>query len=233
MSLRKKPLVLSLIIPVYNEKETILKLISKVKATEVGDLKKEIIVIDDGSTDGTREKLIRLNYECLKVIFHPKNLGKGSAIKTGIKEAKGEVVIFQDADLEYDPDDYPKLIKPLLEGKADIVYGSRFLGQPKDMTLIHRLGNRFLTFVVNLLYNLNLTDVCTGSKAFFRYVLESFEIESSGFEVEVELTAKASKRKYRIVEVPIFYQARGFHKGKKISWRNGFVFLKTIFKYKF
>jgi glycosyltransferase involved in cell wall biosynthesis len=223
---------LSVLVPVYNEKGTIEQILKRIKSV---DIDKEIIVVDDGSTDGTKEVLSALKEPGIKLIFHQKNLGKGAALRTAIKEASGDIVIFQDADLEYDPNDYASLIKPITEGMADVVYGSRMLGGKLQRVYMfwHKLGNNFLTFLVNLLYNTTLTDMETGYKVFKREVIKSLNLKSNDFAIEPEITAKIFKKKYRVYETSISYYGRNYEEGKKISWRDGFPAIWTILKYRF
>ena len=225
---------LSVIIPVYNEEGTIREILNRVRAVDVG-MEKEIIVVDDGSRDGTRrilqEEAVKGD---IRVVYHPHNRGKGAAVRTGIEHAQGDFIIIQDADLEYEPGDYPKLLEPLLAGEADVVYGSRFLGgHEKAMVSLHRIGNRFLTAVTNLLYGSSLSDMETCYKVFRAEVIKSIPLVSDRFEIEPEITAKLLKRGYRIREVPIRYKGREFHEGKKISWKDGFGALWTLLKYRF
>ena len=224
---------LSIIMPVYNEKATIREILKRVRAVDVG-MEKEIIVVDDGSKDGTREILREEESRGdIRVLYHERNLGKGAAVRTGIASATGDFVIIQDADLEYDPQDYPALLKPLLEGKAEVVYGSRFLsGSGSSMISWHRFGNKFLTAVTNLLYGSSLSDMETCYKAFKASVIKSIPLRSNRFEIEPEITAKILKRGYKILEVPIRYRGREFHEGKKISWKDGFSAIWTLLRYR-
>jgi glycosyltransferase involved in cell wall biosynthesis len=226
---------LSVIIPCYNEVHTIEKVVSAVKKCPYQN--KEIIIVDDGSTDGSRKKLKNeLESEVDKIVYHEQNQGKGGAIRTGIKKATGDMVIIQDADLEYDPAEYPKLVKPILEGKADVVYGSRFKGEGAHRVLYfwHRVGNGFLTMVSNIFTNLNLTDMETCYKVFKREVIQNIEIEESRFGFEPEITAKIAKiRDIRIYEVGISYYGRTYAEGKKIGWRDGLRAIYCIVKYNF
>lgn len=221
---------LSVVIPVYNEKETIREIYEAVKA--VG-LEKEIILVDDFSSDGTRSILKELVDETTQVFFHDRNLGKGAALRTGFAHAKGDIVIIQDADLEYDPQQYPKLIQPIIDGKADVVYGSRFVTGDYRRVLFfwHMLGNRFLTLLSNVLTNLNLSDMETCYKVFRREVLEKITIEENRFGFEPEITAKIAKLNIRIYEVGISYSGRTYNEGKKIGWKDGVSALRCIFKY--
>jgi len=220
---------LSVIIPVYNEANTIVEVVNRVLAVNID---KEIIIVDDGSYDGTSELLNEIKGDNIKVIRHPKNLGKGAAISTGLKFVSGDIVIFQDADLEYNPREYSNLIAPIVNGYADIVYGSRFshasLG--KTHSFWNFLGNKFLTFVTNILYNTTLTDMETGYKVFRTDVIKKFSFKSKGFSIEPEITAKIFKaKKYRVCEIPISYFGRSYKEGKKITWRDGFEALFTLF----
>lgn len=223
-------LKLSVVIPVYNEKETILGIIRKVKEEPTD---KEVIIVDDCSTDGTRGVLKEINDDRVKVYFHEKNQGKGAALRTGFGKASGDIVVIQDADMEYDPQEYPKLIKPILDGKADVVYGSRFSGgEPHRVVFFwHMMGNRFLTFLSNILTNLTLTDMETCYKAFRSDVLRQIVIEENRFGFEPEITAKVAKLGVRIYEVGISYSGRSYGEGKKIGWKDGFSAIRCIFKY--
>lgn len=226
--------VLSVVMPVYNERETVLKIIDKV--LRLGFVK-ELIVVDDGSEDGTRELLREAAPDSrVRILFHDKNQGKGAALRTGFGQITGEIVAIQDADLEYDPDEFAEMIKPILEGVADVVYGSRLSGgKPQRVHLFwHRAGNGFLTLVTDILYNTTLTDMETCYKMFRKEVLENIRIESDDFSVEPELTAKICKNKrWRVYELPISYYGRSYAEGKKISWRHGFSALWTLLKYRF
>ncbi len=197
------------------------------------DLEKEIIVVDDGSTDGTQNILKALNDSTVKVLYHSENRGKGSAIKTAQTQVSGEVVIIQDADLEYQPEDYPKLIKPIEDGFADVVYGSRFLGPHRVFMFWHYVGNKFLTWLTNILYNTMLTDMETGYKVFRAEVFKKLKIRSNGFNLEPEITARIFKQKLRVVEVPITHYGRGYDEGKKIGWKDGFIAIWTLIRYRF
>lgn len=224
---------LSVIIPAYNEKNTVLELLRRVEAVPLS-LDKEIIVVDDFSTDGTREALGGLGRPDIKVLFHAKNMGKGSALRTGFSEATGDIVLIQDADLEYDPAEYPGLLAPILDGRADVVYGSRFLGGPHRVLFFwHSVGNRFLTNLSNMLTNLNLTDMETCYKVFRRDVLRKMTLKSRRFGFEPEVTVKVAKLKCRIYEVPISYSGRDYAEGKKITWKDGLAALWHILRYRF
>jgi len=219
-------MLLSVIVPAYNEIETIDEILRKVKETPY---EKEIIVVDDCSTDGTREYL--RNQEGIVTIFQERNQGKGAALRRGIEVAAGDIVLIQDADLEYDPREYPVLLGPILEGKADVVYGSRFLGGPHRVLYFwHFVGNSAVTLLSNMFTNLNLTDMETCYKVFRKEVIKSITIESDRFGVEPEITAKVAKGKWRIFEVPISYYGRTYEEGKKITWRDGINALFTIVK---
>lgn len=227
----KDDFLLTVIMPVYNEMQTIEEITKRVLAVTVN---KELVIVDDGSRDGTREWLQNWQKpENVRIHFHKKNGGKGSALQTGIKHAKGDVIIFQDADLEYNPEEYPRLIEPIRKGNADVVYGSRFKGEHRAFMFHHYVGNKFLTLTTNLLYNTCLTDMETCYKMFRREVLEGVPIRSRRFDVEPEITAKIHKRGYKVYEVPISYSGRDFDEGKKITWRDGFVALWTLIKYRF
>ena len=223
---------LSVIIPCFNERDTICDLLDSVLASPYED--KEIIVVDDFSTDGTRELLeTQLGSKIDKLIFHEKNKGKGAALRSGFSVAAGDLVIVQDADLEYDPSEYPKLVKPFLDGKADVVYGSRFMGGEAHRVLYywHSVGNAFLTTLSNFFTNLNLTDMETCYKVFKREVIQSIEIEENRFGFEPEVTAKLSKMNLRIYEVGISYSGRTYSEGKKIGWKDGFRAIYCIIRY--
>ena len=224
---------LSVIVPCYNERTTILQLIEKVRLSPVDS--KEIIVVDDGSVDGTRELLQSLEETAsdLKILFHSKNMGKGAALRTGFASAAGEICIVQDADLEYDPQEFPLVIQPIIDGKADVVFGSRFQsGRPHRVVYFwHRIGNGFLTLLSNIFTDLNLTDMETCYKAFKRDVIQSVRICENRFGFEPEITAKISRRNLKIYEVGISYYGRTYSEGKKIGWKDGVRAIYCIFKY--
>jgi len=225
---------LSVVMPVYNEINTIETIIDKVIKVDIGSLEKEIIIIDDGSTDGTRAFLKTIHHPIIKVIFHEKNSGKAASINTSRQYITGDIVIIQDADLEYDPEEYPKLLKPIKDGKADVVYGSRFIGSEPHRVLYfwHYVGNKFLTLFSNMLTNLNLTDMETCYKMIRAPLFRSIEIESSGFGIEPEITAKLAKLPgRRIYEVGISYWGRNYSEGKKITWKDGASAIYYILKF--
>lgn len=223
---------LSIVMPCYNEVETLESIVKAVKNCPYQN--KEIILVDDCSTDGSREKL-RNNIENLvdKVLYHDRNQGKGAALRTGIKAATGDVLIIQDTDLEYDPNEIPKVIQPILDGRADVVYGSRFVGGGAHRVIYywHMVGNKFLTTLSNMFTNINLTDMETCYKAFRREIIQSVEIEEDRFGFEAEITAKVAKMKCRIYEVGISYSGRTYAEGKKIGWKDGLWAIKCILKY--
>jgi glycosyltransferase involved in cell wall biosynthesis len=223
--------LLTVVMPVFNERETIDEIIRRVLAVK---MRIELIVVDDVSTDGTSEILERLQKELgFTLIKQPKNGGKGSALRRGFAAVNGDMMIIQDADLEYSPEEYPLLTSLITSGRADVVFGSRFLGTHRVFLLTHYLGNRLLTFITNVLYNTMLTDMETCYKVMRTDVLRSMTLHSNGFGIEPEMTAKIFKRKYRVYEVPISYDGRGYDEGKKITWRDGVVALMVLLKYRF
>ena len=223
---------LSVIIPVYNEVKNIEEIVKRVEASK---LAKEIVIVDDGSQDGTRDILKKLgNKKKVNVVLHEKNQGKGAAVVTGMKTATGDILLIQDADLEYDPRDYPALLQPIEEGLADVVYGSRFLGAAHRVTMFwHQVANQMLTFMTNILYNSILTDMETGYKVFRREVIEGIHIRSKRFNFEPEFTAKILKRKFRIFEVPITFNPRDYAEGKKIKMKDAFEAVWALIRYRF
>lgn len=222
---------LSVIVPVYNEYRTIEQIIRIIRDLPI---QKEILVVDDGSTDGTREILKKLPPDPeLRLIFHEKNCGKGKAIQTGIAAATGEAIIIQDADLEYNPMDYVPLMQALRDNGCNVVYGSRFLAKKKVTSAWHRFVNFFLTWLTNILYGTHLTDMETCYKLIRRELFQSIQIYSTGFEFEVEITAKILKKKQKIFEVPVSYRGRSYHEGKKIGWQDGVKAVWYLFKYRF
>lgn len=222
---------LSIVMPVYNEEKTILEILKRVEATELPGLEKEIIIIDDCSTDGSKEILKTLEQK-YKILYHSNNQGKGAALRTGFQQASGDFLLIQDADLEYDPQEYPCLLEPLIQNKADIVYGSRNLKDNPRFKKSYYWGVRFISWLTNILYGANLTDVYTCYKVFKTPILKNLNLESKGFEFEEEVTIKALKKKYRILEIPINYFPRSFKEGKKINWSDGIKAILTIIKYR-
>jgi len=225
---------LSILIPVFNERSTIELLLKRVEAAPY---EKEIILVDDASTDGTREILERLardHRNQVRLLLHPQNRGKGAAIRTAIEQVTGDIVIIQDADLEYDPQDYPRLLEPILEGHADVVFGNRFHGGPHRVLYFwHYVGNRFLTNLCNMMTNLNLSDMEVGYKVFRTEVLQRLSLKSDRFGIEPELTVKVAKLGYRVYEVPIAYHGRTYAEGKKITWKDGIAALYYIVRFRF
>ncbi|MGD0393760.1 MAG: glycosyltransferase family 2 protein [Acidimicrobiales bacterium] len=224
--------LLSVIVPVFNERTTVGEVIRRIRAVDL-PMDVEVVVVDDGSSDGTDKVLAAMGDSTVRVINHPRNMGKGAAIRTGLGSIRGDLVLIQDADLEYDPADWAKLLEPILRGKSKVVYGSRFTGERKNMMPLHWIGNRFLSLVTNLLYSSTLSDMETCYKLFDRQALEGITIESDKFDFEPEITAKMLRRGYRIYEVPISYAGREADEGKKITWRDGFGALKALVKFRF
>lgn len=222
---------ISVIIPAYNEAKTILEVVRRVQEQPFS---KEIIIVDDASTDGMYELLGQTPLpQNVRVLRHAKNQGKGAGIRTGVAAATKDIIIIQDADLEYNPSDFPIVLRPILDGVADVVYGSRFLGIHRSFMLSHYLGNRFLSLITNVLYNNMLTDMETGYKAFRAPVIKSLKIRSNRFDFEPEITAKVLKKGYRIYEVPIYYAGRDYADGKKITWRDGFAAMWALIRFRF
>src|SRR5689334_11446739 len=228
---RSRDVELSIIIPVYNERATIKEVVRRVRAQP---FPKEIIIVDDRSTDGTRELLRETAWpDDVRILYHERNQGKGAAIRTALTAASKDIILIQDADLEYNPTDFPVVLRPILDGVADVVYGSRFLGTHRSFMLHHYLGNKLLTLITNVLYNNILTDMETGYKAFRAPVLKGVRIRSNRFDFEPEITAKVLKRGYRIYEVPIYYAGRDYAEGKKITWRDGFAAMWALIRFRF
>ncbi len=226
--------LLSVVIPVFNERNTLPRIIEKVAAVPIP---KEILIVDDGSTDGTREYLRERAgkaEEGIRIFFHDRNRGKGAALRTAFREVRGDVVIVQDADLEYDPADYPSLLKPIIDGRADVVYGSRFLGGPHRVLFFwHYVGNKVLTLISNMLTNLNLSDMETCYKVFRAEVIHNLSFSSDRFTIEPEITVKVAKAGYRVYETPISYSGRDYSEGKKITWKDAIPTLWALFRYRF
>ncbi|MGH9149990.1 MAG: glycosyltransferase family 2 protein [Acidimicrobiales bacterium] len=223
--------LLSVIVPVFNERNTVAEILRRMRAVELPvDL--EVVVVDDASADGTDKILAALEDSTVRVVRHRDNRGKGAAIRTGLAHVRGDLVLIQDADLEYDPEDWARLLAPVLKGKAQVVYGSRFTGERKNMLFLHWVGNRFLSLVTNILYNTTISDMETCYKLFDRRALDGITIESDRFDFEPEITAKILRRGIRIYEVPISYAGRELHEGKKITWRDGFSALWALVRYR-
>ncbi len=238
-------MLLSIVMPVYNEERFLEKIVGLVQAVDLGELERELVMVDDCSQDRTPQIMAAMEGQAgvnpaakpfdrpIRVLRHPVNQGKGAALRTGFAAARGDLVLIQDADLEYDPEDYPKLLKPILKGKSEVVYGSRFTGERRNMFFHHWIGNKFLTLMTNLLFNTTLSDMETCYKVFTRHALEGVVIKSDRFNFEPEITAKILKRGIRIYEVPISYTGREFTEGKKITWRDGLVALWCLVKFRF
>jgi glycosyltransferase involved in cell wall biosynthesis len=222
---------LSVIIPCYNERDSIAELLARVRAVQLDDVEKEIIVVDDASTDGSREIIdAEAQHGDLVVIHHPRNRGKGAAVQSGLRVATGDVIVIQDADLEYDPEDYRILLRPIRLGRAKVVYGSRFLGEHRAMLFWHAVGNRLLTLLTNVLYDTTLTDMETCYKMFTAEVARKLRLTEPRWGFDPEITARILRLGYRIYEVPISYAGREYHEGKKISWRDGFKVAATLLR---
>jgi glycosyltransferase involved in cell wall biosynthesis len=223
---------LSVIVPVFNERATVAEIVRRMRAVDL-PVEREIVVVDDGSDDGTGDVLTQLRDSTVRVVKHTRNRGKGAAIRTGLESSSGDLVLVQDADLEYDPDDWPRLLAPVLKGRARVVYGSRFTGERRNMLFLHWVGNRFLSLVTNVLYNSTLSDMETCYKLFDRRVLDGVRLHADRFDFEPEFTAKVLRRGIRIYEVPISYAGREPNEGKKITWHDGVIALWTLVKYRF
>jgi glycosyltransferase involved in cell wall biosynthesis len=223
---------LTVVIPVYNERATVAEIIRRIRAVEI-PLTLQVIVVDDGSSDGSDKVLQALEDSTVRVIRHTHNQGKGAAIRTGMEAMTGDLLLIQDADLEYDPDDWPRLLEPILKGKARVVYGSRFTGERKNMLPLHWFGNRMLSLVTNILYSSTLSDMETCYKLFDAEVLKGITLVSDRFEFEPEITAKVMRRGFRIYEVPISYAGREANEGKKITWRDGFGAMVALIRFRF
>ncbi len=224
---------LSIVIPVYNEQKTILDVLDAVETVDLGDIKKEIIIVDDFSTDGTREILKNLKKTQYKIFFHSENQGKGSALRTGFKRATGDIIIIQDADLEYNPHEYSKLLKPVLSKETNVVYGSRFLSHHIPRYTVYYWGNILLSWLTTLLYLKRVSDMETCYKVFTKEALDSLNLRGRRFDIEPEITAKVLKKGYNILEIPISYQCRAFSEGKKINWKDGIKAVYYLLKYRF
>lgn len=229
---------LSILIPVYCEVKTVREILERVLKADIGDIEKEIIVVDDGSTDGTCNVLKEVEFLSQhphRLIFHAKNMGKGAAVRTALNYATGDIILIQDADLEYDPSEYRKLLTPIIDGRADVVYGSRLSrGEPaRNFLFWHYVGNKFLSLLTNILYNATITDMETCYKVFRADVIKKIRIKSNRFDFEPEITAKILKRRHHIYEFPISYSSRDYSGGKKIKWQDGFIAIWTLFKYRF
>jgi glycosyltransferase involved in cell wall biosynthesis len=232
----QSPPLLSILMPVYNEAKTIQEVIKRVEVADLGDVRKELIIVDDASEDGTREILDQLRKNGThKIYFHAHNMGKGAALRTALHYATGDVIIIQDADLEYDPAEYAGLIEPILNDRADVVYGSRLSGGKivRAFNFWHFAGNKLLTLITNVLYNSILSDMETCYKVFRADVIKTLQIKSNRFDFEPEITAKVLKRKHKLYEMPISYYGRDFSEGKKITWRDGFAAIWALIKYRF
>ena len=228
--------LLSIIVPVYNEEKTLKKIIDKVQKVNLNPIKKEIIIVNDHSSDHTKEVILELknNYSNIKLIEHKKNLGKGAAIRTGLKNISGSYIAIQDGDLEYDPNDFKKLLNPILKGKTEVVYGSRLMGNVKGFNIpSHYYGNKFLSLLTGVLYGKKITDMETCYKLFTKKAISKIELKSNKFDIEPEITSKFLKNKEKILELPINYNCRSFEEGKKITWKDGIIAIYTLLKYRF
>ena len=227
---------LSIIIPAYNEEKTIKQVIERVKAVKLGNIGKEVVVINDASTDNTKKILDSLKEREIKILHHKSNMGKGAAVRNGLEHSTGTIIIIQDADLEYSPEEYAKLLAPILEHRTKIVYGSRInaiRSNLKEMYLLHYFGNMILSIATSVLYGYKVTDMETCYKVFRREVMDGIKLKSKRFDIEPEITAKILKKGYKIIEIPISFKGRKFHEGKKITWKDGIKALYTLWKYRF
>lgn len=238
--MEKLSVMLSVIVPVYNEEKTILDVVREIRETEIKNVPKEIIIVDDFSTDRTREALKQIKGSSVRIFYHNKNMGKGAAIRRALKHAKGTIIAIQDADMEYSPKNIAKLIEPILNGDSDVVYGSRFVGKKlmlagKSRTILplHWVGNKALTLFTNLLYSSSITDMETGNKVFKKRVLNDIKLKAERFDFEPEITAKILKKGYKIREIPIDFNPRSFEEGKKITWKDGIKAAYCLLKYRF
>ncbi len=222
---------LSVIVPVFNERNTVVEVLRRMRRVQL-PVNLEIVVVDDGSTDGTAQILAALEDSTVEVVHHPVNLGKGAAIRTGLEHVRGDLVLIQDGDLEYDPEDWPRLLRPILRGRSQVVYGSRFNGEGGSMAASDWVGNRFLSLATNVLYNTSLSDMECGYKVFTRKVLDDITIESDRFDFEPEITAKVLRKGYKIYEVPVSYSGRAANEGRKFDWRDGVRALSTLVRYR-
>jgi len=224
--------LLSVIVPVYNERNTVGEIVRRMRLVDL-PIDLEIVVVDDGSVDGTDKVLAAIEDSTVRVVRHPANRGKGAAVRTGVAAARGDLVLFQDADLEYDPQDWPRLLAPLLQGRARVVYGSRYIGERETMTIVRWMGDRSLALLTTLLFNATVSDVETGYKLVDRVLLESLNLEADGFDFEPEITAKLLRRHERIYEVPITYAGRAQREGRKFTWRDGIKAGRTLVRLRF
>jgi len=226
---------LSIIVPVYNEKKTIKEIVARLMTVRIPGVKREIVIVDDKSSDGTRKILEEMEkkHSQFKIFYHRKNQGKGAAVRTGLRHVTGDCVLIQDADLEYDPQDIPRLLKPIQEGRAQVVYGSRFTGEHRNMFFWHMIGNKFLSLMTNLLYNTTLSDMEVCYKLFTKESLRGVKLMETRWGFDPEITAKILRKGIRIYEVPISYTGREVEEGKKINWRDGFRILWVLVKYRF
>lgn len=223
---------LSVIVPIFNERNTVVEILRRMRAVEL-PIEREFVLVDDGSTDGTQQVLAQLGDSTVRITSHPVNRGKGAAIRTGLEQVSGDLVLIQDADLEYDPEDWPKLLAPLFRGRAEVVYGSRFTGERRNMLFTHWVGNRVLSLLTNVLYNTTLSDMETCYKLFTREVLDGITLRADRFDFEPEITAKVLRKGIRIYEVPISYTGREIAEGKKITWRDGLAAIGALVRYRF